>query len=132
MTCGSQFRITIPMRTFFISSLRASKPSPNFTRMQKGGWVYILTNKHHSDLYTGVTSNLVARMQEHRSKIYLASFTSRYNVDKLIYFFLYDAIEDAIAEEKRIKGGSRKAKIDLVQTLNPQWKDLWIDDVCKW
>ena len=63
---------------------------------------------------------------------YPASFTSRYNVDKLIYFFLYDAIEDAIAEEKRIKGESRKAKIDLVQVLNPEWKDLWLEEVFKW
>lgn len=77
--------------------------------MQKVGWVYILTNKHHNVLYTGVTSNLVVRMQEHRSKIYPGSFTSRYNVDQLVYFLLYDTIEDAIAEEKRIKGGNRKS-----------------------
>ncbi len=61
-------------------------------RMQKGGWVYIITNKHHTVLYTGVSSNLVARIQEHKSKVYPSSFTSRYNVDKLIYYCLYDTI----------------------------------------
>ncbi len=71
--------------------------------MQKGGWVYILTNKHHTVLYTGVTSDLVGRMQEHRSKFYSSSFTARYNVSKLVYYFLFETISEAIADEKRIK-----------------------------
>lgn len=100
--------------------------------MQKGGWVYILTNTHHTVLYTGVTSDLVGRMQEHRSKRYPSSFTARYNVGKLVFYFLYETIEEAIAEEKRIKGGSRAAKIKLIALRNPAWDDLWLKDVCKW
>lgn len=100
--------------------------------MQKGGWVYILTNKYHSVLYTGVTSDLIGRMQEHRSKFYPSSFTARYNIDKLVYYCLYHSIEEAIEEEKRIKGGSRTAKMELVNQLNASWDDLWLTDVCKW
>ena len=100
--------------------------------MQKGGWVYILTNKRHTVLYTGVTSDLVGRMLDHQQKIYRSSFTNRYNVYKLVYFLLFDSIEDAIAEEKRIKGGSRANKVQMIESMNPTWKDLWIDEVCKW
>jgi len=100
--------------------------------MKKGGWVYIVTNKYHTVLYTGVTSDLVGRMQEHRSKCYPSSFTARYNADKLVYYYLYDTIEEAIEEEKRIKGGSREAKMKLISQLNAAWDDLWLKDVSKW
>jgi putative endonuclease len=100
--------------------------------MQKGGWVYILTNKHHTVLYTGVTSNLVGRMQEHTSNDYPSSFTARYNTSKLVYYFLYESIGEAILEEKRIKAGSRAAKLKLIRLCNPRWDDLWLTDVCKW
>tara|TARA_A100001015_G_C14533533_1_gene535089 strand:+ start:167 stop:469 length:303 start_codon:yes stop_codon:yes gene_type:complete len=100
--------------------------------MQKGGWKYILTNKHHAVLYTGVTSNLIGRMQDHRTKAYASSFTSRYNVDKLVYYHLYESIEEAIADEKRIKGGNRAAKLKGLESLNPAWNDLWLKEVCKW
>lgn len=100
--------------------------------MQKGGWVYILTNKHHTVLYTGVTANIIGRMLDHQAKTYASSFTARYNVHKLVYYCQYDSIEEAIAEEKRIKGGSRAAKIALVGSLNPLWKDLWLEEVSKW
>ena len=90
--------------------------------MNNGGWVYIMTNKHHTVLYTGVTSDLVGRMLQHRSKEFGGSFTERYNIEKLVYYFLYDSIEDAIREEKRIKGGSRTAKIALIEKLNPVGK----------
>jgi putative endonuclease len=100
--------------------------------MQKGGWVYILSNKHHTVLYTGVTSDLIARIQDHKAKMYASSFTARYNVEKLVYYQLYGSIEEAIAEEKRIKGGSRAAKLKLIELLNPAWEDLWLKDVSKW
>jgi putative endonuclease len=100
--------------------------------MQKGGWVYILTNKHHTVLYTGVTSNLPARINEHLTKYYPFSFSAKYNADKLVYHKLYDTIEEAITEEKRIKGGNRLAKIKLIESMNPKWIDLWLEDVCKW
>ena len=100
--------------------------------MQRGGVVYIMTNKSHSVLYTGVTSNFIKRIQEHRGKFYPASFTSRYNVIHLVYFAFFSTIEEAIAEEKRIKAGSRKEKCNLINLINPEWNDLWEDVVSKW
>lgn len=99
--------------------------------MQRGGVVYILTNYMHTTLYTGVTSDLLFRMIEHREKLFPKSFSSKYNVNKLVYFCSYSNIEEAIAEEKRIKGGSRSKKIKLIEKLNPEWKDLW-EDVKAW
>jgi putative endonuclease len=49
-----------------------------------------------------------------------------------VYFYLFESIEEAIEEEKRIKGGSRKAKIEMIHNVNPDWKNLWLEDVCKW
>ena len=97
----------------------------------KGGFVYIIANKHHTVLYTGVTSNLVARIQEHKEKKYPKSFSARYNVDKLVYYCFFPGIEEAIAEEKRIKPGSRAAKIRMIENMNPEWKDLW-EEVKTW
>jgi putative endonuclease len=91
----------------------------------KGGHVYILTNKNHTVLYTGVTSSLNERIEQHKSKVAKGSFTSRYNCNKLVYYEGFPDIGQAIAEEKRIKGGSRKKKIALIEGMNPDWKDLW-------
>ncbi len=99
--------------------------------MQRGGSVYIITNVHHQVLYTGVTSDLIKRIQEHKTGKYQASFTSKYNVDKLVYFENFLTIEEAIAEEKRIKGGSRLKKMKLIESKNPDWRDLW-EDLYKW
>lgn len=92
--------------------------------MEKGGAVYILTNKYNKVLYTGVTSDLTMRIIEHKEKHYKNSFTAIYNVDKLVYYNGFHTIEEAIAEEKRIKGGSRKQKINLIESINPHWNDL--------
>jgi len=92
--------------------------------MKRGGYVYILTNKHHTTLYTGVTSELQSRVNQHKSKEFPNGFTSKYNCDKLVYFNGFSSIEEAIAEEKRIKGGSRQDKIDLINKMNPKWEDL--------
>lgn len=86
--------------------------------------VYILTNKNHTVLYTGVTSDLYNRIQEHRLKVY-PGFTAKFNVDKLVYFEQYGDVNEAIAREKAIKGGSRQRKIDLINSQNPGWEDLW-------
>ncbi len=99
--------------------------------MRRGGSVYIITNVHHQVLYTGVTSDLVKRVTEHKQKKYDKSFSATYHVDKLVYYENYLTIEEAIAEEKRIKGGSRAKKIKLIEAKNPEWKDLW-EDVSKW
>ena len=96
--------------------------------MKKGGYIYIVTNAHNTVLYTGVTSSLAGRIREHRDKFYPKSFTARYNVYKLVYFEVFDSIEDAIIREKQIKAGSRKAKEKLINAINPEWCDLF-DDV---
>lgn len=93
--------------------------------MEKGGSVYILTNKHHTVFYTGVSSDLIARVQEHRGKLYPRSFTARYNVYKLVYFEIFHSIEEAIVREKQIKVYRREKKIALINSLNPDWKDLF-------
>jgi len=86
--------------------------------------IYIMTNKRNGTLYTGVTSNLVRRVYEHKNKA-TEGFTSRYNCVLLVYYELYDEMYDAITREKQLKGGSRKKKILLIEKLNPLWKDLY-------
>ena len=93
--------------------------------MRLGGYVYIVTNYTNTVLYTGVTSDLKVRILEHRDKVYPTSFTAKYNCNKLVYFAEFMSIEDAIAEEKRIKGCSRAYKISLIEKMNPQWTDLF-------
>jgi putative endonuclease len=83
-----------------------------------------MTNKNNHVLYTGVTSNLFKRVSEHKEKS-VRGFTSSYNVTKLVYYEEYTTMEEAIAREKQIKGGSRKKKIDLINSKNPEWKDLY-------
>jgi len=90
----------------------------------KGGYVYILTNKNNSVLYTGVTNDLKRRLEEHTQKINPNSFTSRYNLNKLVYYESFFLIGDAIASEKQIKAGSRAKKVALIHSMNPTWKDL--------
>lgn len=99
--------------------------------MVKGGCVYIMTNKNNTVLYVGVTSDLVSRVIQHRDKHFPNSFTSKYNCSKLVYYKPFHQIEEAIAEEKRIKGGSRAHKIDMINLLNPHWNDLW-ETIEKW
>lgn len=100
--------------------------------MQKGGTVYITTNSLHTVLYTGVTSDLIKRIQQHKYKFYPDSFTAKYNVTILLYYQFYPTITEAILEEKRIKGGSRKQKMALINAMNPNWEDLWEKDVSHW
>lgn len=87
-------------------------------------YVYILTNNQNTVLYTGVTNNLARRIYEHKQKIF-KGFTSKYNINKLVYYESTDNIESAILREKQIKGGSRQKKLDLINKLNPTWKDLY-------
>lgn len=92
--------------------------------MKKKGYVYILFNKKNGTLYTGVTSNLIKRIYEHKQKL-VDGFTKKYNVSKLGYFEVYENIEQAIEREKQIKSGSRKKKIVLIEKENSVWKDLY-------
>jgi putative endonuclease len=99
--------------------------------MQRGGCVYIMTNIGNTVLYTGVTSDLFSRVMEHKAGKYLNSFTSRYNVKKLVYYEVFPSIEEAIDREKQIKGGSRKNKEKLITAMNPEWRDL-VEDIRNW
>lgn len=92
--------------------------------MQKYGYIYILFNRRNGTLYTGVTSNLVQRIYQHKNKV-IDGFSKKYDIDKLGYYEVFDDIESAIIREKQIKSGSRSNKIKLIESLNPEWKDLY-------
>ena len=89
-------------------------------------YVYILTNKNHTVLYTGVTSDLINRVWKHKNKV-IEGFTKKYNVDKLVYYEGPGQPIYAIEREKQIKAGSRKKKIELIESFNPEWRDLYDD-----
>lgn len=95
----------------------------------KQPYIYILTNHRNGTLYTGVTSNLVQRIWQHKNKM-LDGFTKKYDVSMLVYYELYDTMENAITREKQIKAGSRKKKLKLIETINPNWHDLY-DEIIK-
>ncbi|MDI9608041.1 MAG: GIY-YIG nuclease family protein [Atribacterota bacterium] len=92
--------------------------------MEKYYFVYILTNPGNTVLYTGVTNDLKRRVYEHRNKV-VPGFTAKYNVKKLVYYEVYDDPQYAITREKQIKSGSRKKKLNLISSFNPDWRDLW-------
>ena len=86
--------------------------------------VYILANRRRGTLYTGVTSNLAERVFRHRQGL-TPGFTSRYGCNRLVFYEKYERMDEAIAREKQIKGGSRGRKISLVEAINSEWKDLY-------
>ena len=88
-------------------------------------YIYILTNKNKSVLYTGVTSDLAKRVYEHKKHLDKGSFTSRYNVEHLVYYEVTNNPVAAIEREKQIKGWNRKRKNKLVESKNPNWIDLY-------
>ena len=94
--------------------------------MENQAYVYILSSQNNSALYVGVTSDLSKRVLQHKSGHYPNSFTSRYRINKLVYYELFEHIGDAIAREKQLKAGSRQKKIALVEKRNPQWDDLML------
>lgn len=89
-----------------------------------GYFVYIMTTKTKSVLYTGMTNNLKRRAREHREGKY-KGFTWHYNVDRLVYYEVTDSAASARMREKQIKAGSRKRKVDLINQFNPEWNDLY-------
>ena len=91
---------------------------------EKQYFVYIATNKNNTVLYTGVTNNLIKRMYEHKNKLALG-FSSKYNVVKLVHYEIYQDPKEAIKREKQIKGGSRFKKLQLINSSNPGFKDLY-------
>ena len=90
----------------------------------KSYWIYILTDRNNKVLYTGVTNNLTKRTFQHKSHEG-SQFTKKYNLTKLVFCERFNNINEAIAAEKKIKAGSRKKKIDLIEKSNPDWKDLF-------
>lgn len=93
-------------------------------------YAYILSNKYDTVLYVGVTNNLVRRCHEHKKKLF-EGFAKRYNIDKLVYYEIFDFIEDAINREKQIKGYSRKKKDLLIDKKNPERIELYNNGVIK-
>ncbi len=87
-------------------------------------YVYILSNDTNVALYIGVTSNLKRRVYEHKEKL-TKGFSEKYDIDKLVYYEVFSDPENAIVREKRLKGGSRVRKNKLVESMNPQWQDLY-------
>jgi putative endonuclease len=90
----------------------------------RGGWVYILANRKHGALYTGVTSDIAARMVQHREGKG-SRFCAKHGISRLVYAEPYERIEDAIAREKAIKKWRRAWKVEAIERDNPDWKDLW-------
>ena len=93
-------------------------------------YLYIITNKKNGVLYIGVTNNLERRMLEHKNKL-IKGFSSRYNLDKLVYLEAYQFVEDAIKREKNMKKWKREWKINLIVEDNPDWGDLskdWFEE----
>lgn len=89
----------------------------------KNGYVYIITNTKNGVLYTSVTSNLLKRLYQHKNKL-IEGFSKKYNLDKLVYYEEFIDIKDAIEREKIIKGKKRTYKIELIESINPNWNDL--------
>ncbi|MEH2112912.1 GIY-YIG nuclease family protein [Nostoc sp.] len=92
--------------------------------MNKQYYLYIMTNNYNSVLYTGVTNDLQRRVYEHKEKI-IEGFTKKYNITKLVYYEIFEDAYTAISREKQIKAGSRQKKIDLVNSINQEWRDLY-------
>ncbi|OGX39109.1 MAG: excinuclease ABC subunit C [Omnitrophica WOR_2 bacterium RIFCSPHIGHO2_02_FULL_52_10] len=92
--------------------------------MERQYFIYIMTNKSNTVLYTVVTNDLLRRVYEHKEKL-IEGFTKKYNVIKLVYYESFHDIENAILREKQIKGGSRAKKIKLIECMNREWKDLY-------
>lgn len=92
----------------------------------KNGYVYIMFNKRNGTLYVGVTSDLVKRVYEHKNK-FVEGFSKKYGTDKLGYYEMTDSILSAIEREKFIKGKKRQYKLELIETFNPEWNDLYDD-----
>ena len=91
-----------------------------------GSFVYIMASRRNGTLYTGVTTDLKRRAWEHRDKV-LSGFTARYNCTMLVWYRRYENVVDAIADEKRIKKWRRAWKIQMIEAMNPDWRDLYPD-----
>ena len=94
--------------------------------MKHIGYVYIMTNKNKNVLYIGVTNNIIRRVREHKCHLNKGSFTTRYNVEYCIYYEQYPSIVQAIHREKQLKGWTRQKKNALINSKNPNWKEVTV------
>ncbi len=92
--------------------------------VSKQYYIYIMTNVMNTVLYVGVTNDLVRRVYEHKQKL-ADGFTRKYNIVKLVYYEVFEDIENAILREKQIKAGSRQKKVQLINSMNREWRDLY-------
>jgi len=92
--------------------------------MRRQYYVYMMTNPRNTVICTGVTNNLKRRLFEHREKL-INGFTRRYRISKLVYYEVFEDAENAILREKQVKGGSRRKKVLLIDSMNPEWRDLY-------
>lgn len=97
-------------------------------RMERQPCVYVLASKRNGTLYVGVTSNLIKRVWEHKQH-FVAGFTQKYRVDRLVWYELHETMESAISREKAIKSWKRSWKIRSIEAVNPEWRDLYHDMV---
>jgi putative endonuclease len=97
----------------------------------KGGWVYLMTNKNKTTLYVGVTSDLRSRVYQHKNHVYKTSFSHRYNLEYCIYYEPFHSIVEAIAREKQVKKWGKRKKTILINSMNPEWNDLW-EEIDSW
>ena len=111
-----------------LSCRSAQDDKVSFTLLAVDCAVYIMTNRHRSVLYVGVTSSLRQRLAQHRAGVHPSSFTKRYNVDRLVYYEISSDIKAAIGREKQLKGWRRDKKTALIDSFNPEWNDLAADD----
>ena len=123
LSTGSVNVLAMTKRGGVIARSETTKRS-QFIIMSKQYYVYIMTNKSDAVLYTGVTNNLKRRVYEHKEKL-INGFTTKYNINKLVYYEVFEAISNAISREKQIKSGSRQKKINLINNINKAWKDLF-------
>jgi len=97
--------------------------------MERQPAIYILTNRPRGVLYIGVTSNLPARIWQHRN-LFVDGFASQYRLHKVVYFEVHSTMHAAISREKQLKEWKRLWKVELIETANPEWRDLW-DQICR-
>ena len=94
--------------------------------LSKQYYVYMMANRNNKVIYTGVTDDLMKRVYEHKNKL-IKGFTGRYNVNKLVYYEICADVYSSVSREKQIKAGSRQKKVKLIESVNPEWKDLFHD-----
>ena len=117
-------RITIVLSVIASPAVAGRGDLDNNMQTNNQYFIYIISNDINTVLYIGVTNNLAKRIYEHKNKV-VSSFSSKYNLNKLVYYEVFPHIELAIAREKQLKAGSRKKKDLLIQSINPKYEDLY-------